>query len=236
MTPLRTACRCLIALLILHSAAHAQAKPTRGPSSFLIDSSRPFVYLRFERAGPGAAGDEPIPRIWFHLVNNCAVPVVIRTFGAEHGHSFDKASPFTRRGNAEEEIGVMDDVVPNPEPRVRFSAVDAEGNVSEFPPKVEDQGEMPIGYGDIDVSSIETIPPGGAVFFSVPLNHLSKSWHMEIPFTFELPDARLGRAVSISNGIRMVLEFSLWDLPSDKQAEVERVIQEERKRQSGVTR
>jgi hypothetical protein len=212
----------------------AQARSATGPGSFLIDPSRPFVYLHFERIGPGGAEDEPIPRMWLHLVNNCAVPIVIRSFGVGNGHSFDKATAFATSGLHQEEIGVMDDVVPNPEPSVRISAVDAQGNVHEFPPNVEDQGEMPIGYGAIDVSSSETISPGEAVLFSVPVNHVSKSWHMEIPFRFELQDARDGRPLDITHGVRMVLEYSLWDLPPEKQIEVERIIQEARKRQNTI--
>jgi hypothetical protein len=30
------------------------------------------------------------------------------------------------------------------------------------------------------------VPPGGEILFSVPSNHVSKSWHFEIPFRFAL--------------------------------------------------
>jgi hypothetical protein len=32
------------------------------------------------------------------------------------------------------------------------------------------------------------IPPGGQVFFSLLLNHMSKVWHFEIPFRLALPN------------------------------------------------
>jgi hypothetical protein len=38
-----------------------------------------------------------------------------------------------------------------------------------------------------DVASLIAIGPGEEMLFSMPVNHLSKRWHVEITFAFELP-------------------------------------------------
>jgi hypothetical protein len=154
--------------------------------------------------------------MWLWLVNNCQVPIVVRTFGAADDHLPD-------------EIGAMDRVVPNPEPRMRMSTVDAGGKVSEFPPRVEGQGETPDGY-EAEVFSSESIPSGRAIFFSVPVNHVSKKWQMEIPFEFDLPSGKGLRNLATGGSPDMVLSYTLWDLPPERQTDVERIIRETRTR------
>jgi hypothetical protein len=203
----------LLSLTVLLSAGCVCAQGSAGhpANRFLVNPAHPFVYLRFDHIGPSGENAEPISRMWLWLVNNCEVPIVVRTFGAADDHLKD-------------EIGVMDRVVSNPEPGMRFSGVDAEGKISEFPPRVEDQGEMPEGY-ESEVSSTESIPPGRAILFSVPVNHVSKKWHMEIPFEFDLPRGK-GLRMPATGGLpNMKLEYGLWDLPPERQIEVERIIQ-----------
>jgi hypothetical protein len=45
--------------------------------------------------------------------------------------------------------------------------------------------ERPTGY-QCTACSFTIIPPGMAVYFSVPINHVNKKWHIEIPFSFDL--------------------------------------------------
>jgi hypothetical protein len=72
------------------------------------------------------------------------------------------------------------------------------------------------------VASLVSIEPGRDILFSLPVNHLSKKWHIEIPFEFELPKGK-GRRVPINGGIPvMVVQYSLWDLPPKSQAEIGR--------------
>ena len=40
------------------------------------------------------------------------------------------------------------------------------------------------------VASLITIGPGEEILFSLPVNHLNKNWHIEIPFNFELPQGK----------------------------------------------
>ncbi len=198
-------------------AAFAQ-KPSAAPR-FVIDADRPFVYLKFVRYGPGTKfGDgEPKERIWFKFVNNCNVPVTVRTFGAPDG-------------SAPDEIGVMDRVV-----RDEHNGIEVEFlppmPVPEFPPGESDARpqaqttgtrlepeEMPLGYW-FEVGSSDTIPSGKAVLFSIPTNHLGKDWHIEIPFSFEEPPGHCCRDSNVWGGQpEMHLSYSLEDLPESIQA------------------
>jgi hypothetical protein len=54
----------------------------------------------------------------------------------------------------------------------------------------------------------------------MPVNHLSKSWHVEIPFEFELPKGK-GSRDPINGGIPvMAVQYSLWDLPSKSRPQI----------------
>ena len=58
--------------------ASAQVKTT----DFLIDSSKDYVYLKFDHLGrrERLGGDEVSKGLWIRLVNNCRVPVVVAMF------------------------------------------------------------------------------------------------------------------------------------------------------------
>jgi hypothetical protein len=201
----------LLALLLAAGGACGQASPDHTASRFLLNPEHPFVYLKFDHIGLSGENEEPISRMWLWLVNNCEIPIRVRTFGAAAGH-------------LKNEIGVVDEVVLNPKIRIHILATDSAGKVHEFPPPVEDQGVMPQGY-EMELSSSESIPPGRAILFSVPVNHVSKKWHMEIRFEFDLPGGKGPRDPVTGGEPNMVLEYNLWDLPPERQAEVERLIE-----------
>jgi hypothetical protein len=96
----------LLAFMLCAGFAQAQKKRPERSMPFIIDANRPFVYLKLDHFGPGEPwGDgEPPFRIWFRFVNNCNVPVQVRTFGGPDGA-----------------LGVMDSVVANPEPLIVIS-------------------------------------------------------------------------------------------------------------------
>jgi hypothetical protein len=81
------------------------------------------------------------------------------------------------------------------------------------------EAKMPTGY-DFDVNLAESIPPGKSVLFSVPVTHLSKSWHIEIPYTFDLPPGKGPRQPIVGGEPKMVLLYSGWDLPEDVQQQL----------------
>jgi hypothetical protein len=62
------------------------------------------------------------------------------------------------------------------------------------PPRTSDKsgnGKRPHGYGnghEPGPQVLRIVPPGGRVLFSVPVNHVGKTWHLEIPFRLALPN------------------------------------------------
>lgn len=58
---------------------------------------------------------------------------------------------------------------------------------TQSPPPQQPRSEMPGGYM-FHVGSDFTLPAGGSLSFSVPVNHVAEDWHIEIPFQFVLPD------------------------------------------------
>jgi hypothetical protein len=93
-------------------------------------------------------------------------------------------------GSPEDEVGLFHNVVANP-PTYGVSG----GTALEFgtSPKLAEShaatASMPDGY-DSDVSSTATLDASESLLFSVPLNHLSGKWHIEIPFRFDVPHKR----------------------------------------------
>jgi hypothetical protein len=171
---------------------------------FVIDENRPYVYLRFDHMGKGVkfSGDEPAQRVWLRFVNNCRVGIVLRTFGAPEGSPTD-------------EVGVMHRVVRDEQFRIRDIESDPPAlNGKDAEPRQE--AKMPNGY-DFDVSSAETVKPGKSLLFSVPVTHLSKSWHMEIPYELDLPRGKGLREQIVGGQPSMILRYSAWDLPEDVQ-------------------
>jgi len=179
---------------------------------FVVDENRSYVYLRFDHMGTGVklSDDEPSKRVWFRFVNNCNVGIVLRTFTLP-------------AGSRKDEIGVMLDVVRDA-PQFRIRGVQG---VSNSPPPFNTQSpeptretKMPAGY-DFEVGSVESIPSGKSVLFSVPVTHLSKSWHIEIPYEFNVPPGKGPRQPIVGGRPRMVLLYSAWDLPEDVQQQIQ---------------
>lgn len=182
-------------------------------TTFVIDASKPYVYLEIDHVGPRKPirEGEPNVGIYLHLTNNCALPLVIVKFGSS------LADPKAA-------ITIQDEVVPNPQGPggdVTGGSVYVEGGVTDLKemddifrsPNLneaavsgaewaqkqavqgipqKDRPERPHGYnggnGPTGVQVITLIPPGGKVFFSVPANHVGATWHFEIPFRLALPN------------------------------------------------
>jgi hypothetical protein len=66
----------------------------------------------------------------------------------------------------------------------------AEDAVNEREGNEKDKGvQRPHGYNDgvkPGVQVLKVIPPGGELLFSLPITHVSKQWHIEVPFRFAL--------------------------------------------------
>ncbi|HXA00089.1 MAG TPA: hypothetical protein VN025_20190 [Candidatus Dormibacteraeota bacterium] len=204
----------LPALCVLGTPLLSQTTKTR--SEFLIDVNRPFVYVKFDHIGPGAprSEDEPTSRVWVRLTNNCLIPITVRANGVPD------ESP-------KDEVGVQYDVVENPKPQgagTLFSPSSARTK-SESDKSTDEKDQkgkeqvVPRGYM-FHVASLIIIDPGEEILFSLPVNHLSRNWHIEIPFEFELPQGKGPRDPLNGGEPLMAVHYSLWDLPPKAQAEL----------------
>ncbi len=174
----------LLCVVFLSNAFAAQAQSRA--QTFVIDPSKPYVYLIFDHIGKREpiSKHEPATGIWLRLVNNCRVPVIIATFDP---------------GTGDPSLGVYDEII----------SVPANGPSVRSPSKaVESSEERPWeGYSPSEVLSTTTIPPRGAVLFSVPSNHVSRSWYLQIKFYLGVPSAAYGK------GPYSVVPFYWQDLP-----------------------
>jgi hypothetical protein len=191
-------------LASLSMPAQTQGHPAAQKTEFRLDLSKPYVYLEVDHIGPRTPLRESEPRegIWLRLRNNCDVPIVVVTFGHPPG-------------KPEAALGVVDEVVPNAPDAGPESAGSGIGYSPEQKDLTDiflspDQNEAeikgvedslkgvsegkesasrPHGYNggyQPGFQVLTVIPPGVAVPFSVPISHVSKTWHFEVPFRFAL--------------------------------------------------
>jgi hypothetical protein len=218
----------LLPLAILMSASSVPASPQRtsNPARFVIDTNREFVYLKFDHMGRGLRRREAEPevRLWLRFVNNCNVPVNLHTFGVPEG------SPRY-------EVGVMDEVVEDrPDlqvisdddepPPINWSALESNSRSEQPAPAVKQQANnqserIPDGYW-FEVGSFMTVRPGEEVLFSIPIDQLTRKWHVQIPFEFEVPKAKVPRDPKVGGEPEMYLSYSLYDLPDEVREKIKR--------------
>lgn len=209
MTKIRYA---LVSVSLGVLCAPVLAQSTKMGKDFLIDVSRPFVYIKFDHIGPGAPrnSSEPNSRIWLRLRNNCRIAILVRANGVPDDSPKD-------------EVGLEYDVVANPAIKgmVSFSTSDNGRSETQATRSAQNSGakgeEIPRGYME-EVASLVTIGPGEEILFSMPVNHLSDRWHVEIPFDFELSR---GKGPLHSNTVGfpvMAVHYTVWDLPWNSQA------------------
>ena len=163
-------------LLIASAAAVAQNKT---PISFVLDKSKPYVFIEFDRAGKRQPVllDESDYGVWLRFVNNCRVPITIGTFGT---------------GTDDPGVGVLHDVVQIP--AAGYGGYPEPAGTRRTPFR-----EPPMGYNNIDVHSLMTVYPGKSVLFSVPLEHLSPHWYIRVEFNLEVSKDRGDQPNSYAN-------------------------------------
>jgi len=209
---LLTACASLQAW----SAAQTEVKAPSKSTDFVIDASKPYVYLRVDHVGPRKPMREGEPNvgIYLHLINNCALPIVIVALEVPpadpkaainiedevvpdpHGPGGDGIGSGNYAQSGVPGLKEMDDIFISP------NVNEAEVSSAELAQKRGRQGPnnvpiRPHGYNsgyEPGFRMLTLIPPGGKVFFSVPANHVSKTWHFEVPFRLALQ--RKGRVRS----------------------------------------
>lgn len=202
--------KCGIATLLILQMVHlgialAQSRMAGRPDNFVIDPTKPYVYLEVDHIGPRRPmrEDEPKVGIWLRWHNNCRAPITVFTFGAGNPPVAFVPEPPSQ----DEEVGVYYGVVANPPPAIEASegfpvgptpsdvAAELWGNsppMTSPKPKPtagsvqkSEDSKMPEGYW-LDVGSLTTIYPGKSIYFSLPRNSVSPKWHVEIQFEFGL--------------------------------------------------
>ncbi len=161
-------------------------------ADFVLDHSKPYVYLAFDHIGPRKPileGEDP-SGLWLRVVNNCRVPISIGTYG------FVNSS----------EIGVFYSVVPIDPPMIV-----ANTNVSNDEADKNNSEAMPSGYPGAELSSATIISPGKSLIFSVPRRSVSPRWFLRIKF-----ELRVNRGPA-SPGPFTELDFFNEEIPAKPQ-------------------
>ena len=174
---------CLIMFVLAFCARMFGQEPI---SDFVLNPSRPYVYVQFDHVGPRKPlrGGEGNVGLWLRIVNNCRVPITVPTFGLTTG---------------DPGVGVLDEVVPD-NPRMSVSAEpdvinlseegSSRGNPSKATP-VNPKNNPPRGYS-AEVFSLTRVRPGKDLLFSVPLNHVSDNWFMRVGFVLDVNKPSVG--------------------------------------------
>lgn len=153
-------------LLILLVGALAASTVFAQPNSFVLDTSKPFVYLKFDHVGsrkPAREG-EAKRGMWLRLVNNCRLPISVLTF----------------------DLGTGD-----PGTGLNYTVLPAGGMRSVRVAQSGRTTEVPRGYSS-DTGSPAKIEPGNDLLFSIPSDHITEDWHIQLNFEFDLPEPKEG--------------------------------------------
>ena len=196
----------VLSLILFSVVGLAQTATSVETSGFVIAPNRPYLYMRFDHVAKGvrAGQGDSETRYWFQLVNNCRLPVRVRTSGVPNG------SPVG-------EIGLIYDVVEdrNQGVEIRGTTVPTEGDNTVQEPKASKREALQVPIGNVaHLSSAYLIPPQGTLLFSIPSNHLARQWHIEIPYEFGLPLNKGVREENVGGRPRMALVYYELDLPT----------------------
>jgi hypothetical protein len=181
-----------LVLFTVVSASVGAAQIQKRPPSFVIDRSKPYVYLEFDHLGKRQplSRHEPDRGLWIRLVNNCQLPITVATFNTE---------------TSDPGIGVDDEIV-----RVDLNAPAlAHGlRAGERPPNEQPNDSIPEGYRSGDVVNTTTVAPGTSLLLSLPANHVGPSWYLQIQFYLNVP-----MQSSYRYGPYSVVSFNWQDIP-----------------------
>lgn len=133
------------------------------PGKLALDSSKPIVYIEFDHAGPREPVEQGEPAQGIWL------RLVNNSIVAIEVETMDTATPG--------KLMLLPDVITPIERRIPRSGVSRE--------------EMPAGYAS-GMGVGRTIAPGKNLVFSVPANHVSPNWYMQVPFHFSLAPVKEG--------------------------------------------
>jgi hypothetical protein len=182
--------RLLVAFLL--GLALNAAPQNKDAQSFVLDRSKPYVYLKFDHVGPRKPlrTGEGDTGLWLRVVNNCRLPIVLESFSMPPG---------------EAGVGLMDEVV-DAERILQIYASPGEGREIQGQRRLRKSKTKPEGYSSETAGAVR-VQPGEDILFSVPVNHVDESWYMRIRFALDLDKS------SVAVGPFTYLPFYEWDIP-----------------------
>ena len=185
----------ILTILSLFLGANAFAQGIDA-SNFVIDRSRPYVYLRFDHIGsrkPILQGESNVG-LWIKVVNNCRLPILFRAIGTPSG---------------ENGIILEDEVVERkPLFQIFTSPHQEEDADAKMRLHLEKLKHIPEGYS-FEVSGRAKVQPGEEIVFSVPLNHVDEDWYLRVKFALDLAQT------SLVVGPFTYLPFHIYDIPKE---------------------
>ena len=98
-------------------------------------------------------------------------------------------------------------------PELTLVADEVIARVTRINPNDPPPGPMPAGYSAA-IGSPVIIASGKSLLFSVPVNHVSKSWYLRVPFRFHLAPLKA------SEQPICYAEFTLENVPEDQRAKL----------------
>jgi hypothetical protein len=169
--------------LVLLMIGGLHAEP-HGQAKLALDETEPIVYIQFDHAGPRQAVREGEPP------NGLWLRLINNS-----------VLPIVVRTNGSATDSTMT-LVPDVITAIK----------GKIPKSGPIRGKMPSGYSS-DTGSFLSVDPGKSLVFSVPANHVSHSWYMQVPFEFSLPP--------VKEGIQPICyaEFTWEDLPETYRSE-----------------
>jgi hypothetical protein len=169
----------------------------KGAQSFVLDQTKPYVYLRFDHIGPRKPlrTGEDGTGIWLRVVNNCRLPIAFASFSVPAGGAG---------------VGLMDEVV-EAEPMMQIYSTPEEGREIQKREKIQKLKHKPEGYWS-ETAGVVRVQPGEDILFSVPRNHVDDDWYMRVKFALDLDKS------SVAVGPFTYLPFYEWDIPKESRS------------------
>jgi hypothetical protein len=162
------------------------------PSNFVIDQSKPYVFLKFDHIGPRKAaqhGEENIG-LWLKVVNNCRIPIVLG------GHNALAGDPG---------YYIDDEVIEEAPSMITYVKTEKEMEIGNKSGK-KTMKSKPLGYSS-SVAGVIRIQPGEDVLVSFPINHVDDDWYLRVKVALAINKS------SIAAGPFTYLPFFIYDIP-----------------------
>jgi hypothetical protein len=133
------------------------------PPKLSLDDAKPIVYVAFYHIGPRPQVEGNEPARGLWLrIVNNSVASI--------------------------EVEVLDSATT---PALKLIPDDIISRVTRIPKSGPTNDNAPVGYAS-GLGSTEIVESGKSFLFSVPVNHVGRSWYMEVPFRFHLPPVKQG--------------------------------------------